>query len=119
MRILTLPKTFLIILVFWPRQKINKLVKKETCQLKSCNKYETLNQVEISIKSNTVVADSNRYKNCKYCFLMNSLLFSASITNNTNITFISCNGLNDANESLINGKLYKTIGFINSDQIHN
>ena len=50
---------------------------------------------------------------------MNSLLFSASITNNTNITFISCNGLNDANESLINGKLYKTIGFINSDQIHN
>ena len=38
--------------------------------LQSYNKYETLNPIEISIKSNTVVADLNRYKNCKYRFLI-------------------------------------------------
>ena len=87
--------------------------------LQSYDKYETLNPVEISIKSNTTVADSNRYKNCKYCFLMNSLLFTASVTNNTNVVFISCNDLNDEKELLVNGKLYKTICVIYLDQIHN
>ena len=38
--------------------------------LQSYNKYETLNPIEISIKSNTVVADLNRYKNWKYRFLI-------------------------------------------------
>ena len=38
--------------------------------LQSYNKYETLNPIEISIKSNTVVADLNRYKNYKYRFLI-------------------------------------------------
>ena len=87
--------------------------------LQSYNKFETLNPVEISIKSNTIVADLNRYKCYMYYFLMNSFLFSASATNNTNVIFISCNGLNDAKESLIHGKNYKTIGVINLDQIHN
>ena len=50
---------------------------------------------------------------------MTNLLFSASVTNSTNIIFISFNGLNDAKESLINGKLYKAISIINLDQIHN
>ena len=38
--------------------------------LQSYNKYETLNPIEISIKSNTVVADLNRYKFYKYRFLI-------------------------------------------------
>ena len=50
---------------------------------------------------------------------MSSLLFGTSITNSTNVIFISCNGLNDAEELLINGKLYKTIGVISLDQIDN
>ena len=87
--------------------------------LQSYDKFETLNPVEISIKSNTTVADLNRYKCYMYYFLMNSLLFSASATNNTNVIFISCNGLNDAKESLIHGTICKTIGVINLDQIHN
>lgn len=77
--------------------------------LQSYNKFETLNPVEISIKSNTIVADLNRYKCYMYYFLMNSFLFSASATNNTNVIFISCNGLNDAKESLIHGKIYKQL----------
>ena len=54
-------------------------------RLQSDAKYEMLNPVEISIKSNTIVADLNRYKNFKCRFLMNSLLFSASIRNSTNV----------------------------------
>ena len=85
--------------------------------LQSYDKFETLNPVEISIKSNTIVADLNRCKCYMYFFLMNSLLLSAR--NNTNVIFISFNGLNDVKESLIHGKIYKTIGVINLDQIHN
>ena len=83
------------------------------------DKYKKLNLVEISIKLNTIVVDVDRHKNYKYSFLMSSLLFGTSITNSTNVIFISCNGLNDAEELLINGKLYKTIGVISLDQINN
>lgn len=67
---------------------------------------------------NNIIDDFNHYKNYKHCFLMNSLLFSASITNNANIIFTSCNGLNDAKEPLTNDKIYKTFG-VNLDQICN
>ena len=33
------------------------------------------------------------------------------------IIFLICNGLNDARDSLINGKLYKSIGVININEI--
>ena len=87
--------------------------------LQSYDTYETLNSVQISIKSNNIISDLNCYKNYKCSFLANSLLFSASITNSTNVIFISCTGLNDAKEALINGKIYKIIGIINLDQIKN
>ena len=87
--------------------------------LQSYGKYQTLNPVEISIRSNNIMDDFNRYKNYKYCFLMNSFLFSASVTNNTNIIFKPCNGLNDAKESLTNDKIYKTFGVKNLDQFRN
>ena len=54
-------------------------------RLQSDAKYEMLNPVEISVKSNTIVADLNRYKNFKYGFLMNTLLFSVSIRNSANV----------------------------------
>ena len=54
-----------------------------------------------------------------YHFLANNLLFSTSITNSTNVVFISCTGLNNAKEALINSKIYKIIGIINLDQIKN
>ena len=94
-----------------PKEIIDSIL---TNGLQSYDKFETLNPVEISIKSNTIVADLNQYKCYMYYFLMNNLLFSASATNNTNVIFISCNGLNDAKESLIHGKIYKTIYKSNS-----
>ena len=35
----------------------------------------------------------------------------------TNLIFLICNGLNNARDSLINGKLYKSIGIININKI--
>ena len=64
--------------------------------LQSFGKFETLNPVEISFKSNNIMADLNIHKNYKYPFLMTSLLFSASVTNAKNVSFISFNALNDA-----------------------
>lgn len=34
-----------------------------------------------------------------------------------NVILIGCNGLNDANESLINGRIIKTLGDVNINQI--
>ena len=53
----------------------------------------------------------------KYRLFIDSWLFSSALTNNTNVIFVSCNGLNKAKESLINGKLFKTLGVINLAKI--
>ena len=39
------------------------------------------------------------------------------VVQDTNVIFLICNGLNDARDSLINGKLYKGLGIINIDEI--
>ena len=45
------------------------------------------------------------------------MLFSSGLTNDTHVIFVSCNGLNEAKESLINSKLFKTLGVINLAEI--
>ena len=42
---------------------------------------------------------------------------SSSIEQDTNVFFLMCNGLNDAKESLINGKLYRTFGVVDTAKI--
>ena len=39
------------------------------------------------------------------------------VVQDTNVIFLICNGLNDARDSLINGKLYKSLGVINISEI--
>ena len=56
-------------------------------------------------------------KNYKYRFIANSLLFSLSIQKDTNIIFITTNGLNDAKEILINRKLFQGIAVIYLSEI--
>ena len=41
----------------------------------------------------------------KYRFIINNLLFSSSVQKETNVIFIVADGLNDAKEALINGKI--------------
>ena len=47
------------------------------------------------------------------------MLFSSSLTDDTNFIFISCSGLNDAIKALINVKLIQTLGVINLLEIRN
>ena len=64
-----------------------------------------------------MVADLASYQKFKYCFIVDGLLFSYVSSNDTNISFITASGLNDAKNSFINNKLYKTPGLINLTKI--
>ena len=55
--------------------------------------------------------------NYKYRFNSNSLLFSSSLQKDTNVIFITTNGLNNAKELMINGKLFQRIGVIFTSEI--
>ena len=47
------------------------------------------------------------------------MLFSSAIKRETNTIFITTNGLNDAKNILVNGKLYQGIGAIYTSEIEN
>ena len=62
--------------------------------LQQLDQYDQLNPVQITIESNKIIADLARYKNLKYCFMVDGLLFSSAITNDNKVIFITCNKLN-------------------------
>ena len=97
-------------------QLINKIYVKA---LQKFDTYDKLNRIQISIKSNKITAALNRYKIYKYFFLVDSILFSSAVTNDTNVVFITCNELNEAKAALINGKLFKIFGVISLIKISN
>ena len=76
-----------------------------------------MNPVQITFDSNEIVEDLSKYKRFKYRFLIESLLFSSNLQNDTDVIFITCNGLSDAREAPINSKLYKTLGVVYLSQI--
>ena len=80
--------------------------------LQNFDRYDKLNPADISIKDSAVNTFSSRYRRNKYRFVIDNLLFSSALTNST-----SCNGLNKAKESLINGELCKTPGILNIAEI--
>ena len=53
----------------------------------------------------------------KYRFIIDNLLISSSVAQDTNVIFLICNGLKNARDSLINRKLYKSLGIININEI--
>ena len=88
----------------------------KTGGLQNFDRNDKLNPVEISVKDSGVISYLSRYQRYKYHFIIDNLLFSSAVTNNTNI-FASFNGLNEAKKSLINDKLFKTLGVINLTEI--
>lgn len=70
--------------------------------LRNFENYQKLNPVETSIESNKIIESLLKYKKYKYRFVIESLLFSSRIQNDTKICFISCSIPNDAKEALIN-----------------
>ena len=87
--------------------------------LQNYNLDEKLNPIEINICDSEIQGKLSRYgtQRYKYCFIVDSLLISSSVVQDTNVIFLICNGLNEARDSLINGKLYKSIGVININGI--
>ena len=79
---------------------------------------EKLNPVEITIHNSQIQRKLSRYGNqrYKYRFIINSLWINSSIVQETNVIFLISNGLNDARTSVINGKIYKSIGVVNVNE---
>ena len=80
--------------------------------------YLKINPINIQINDlqiqNKLLFYVNKYK---YRFIVNSLLFSSSIQEDTNPIFIATNRLNVAKEILINGTLVQGIEVIFTSEI--
>ena len=87
--------------------------------LQNQNLDEKLNLIEINICDSEIQGKLSRYgtQRYKYCFIVDRLLISSLVVQDTNVIFLICNGLNDERDFLINGKLYKTVGVINISEI--
>ena len=88
--------------------------------LRNFEQYEKINPINIHISDPEVQTKLMFYsKRNKYRFIANSLLFSSSIKANAKTIFITTNGLNDAKDILINGKLFQEIGITYISEIEN
>ena len=82
--------------------------------------YIKINPIDIRITDPEIQTKLLYYsKRFKYRFIANSSLFSSSIKKDTNVIFITTNGLNDAKEILINSKIFQGIGVIYISEIEN
>ena len=80
--------------------------------------YMKINPINIQIIDPEIQSKLLFYsKKYKYRFIANSLIFSSSIGKDTNVIFITTNGLNDAKDILINRKIFQGIGVIYTSEI--
>ena len=80
-----------------------------------------MNPTEIKIEEDKILNKLQKYErgNYTYRFIFEGLLCSSGIISKTNVISITCNGLSEASEAIVNEKLRKTLGVINLDQIQN
>ena len=81
--------------------------------------YEQMNSIEVTLDSNEVIERLANYKKCKYRFLVENLLFSTNLENDTDVIFITSDGVSDTKDALINSKIYKTLGLVYLSVIKN
>ena len=97
------------------------LIEKEVIieALQSFDQYQKLNPIEIKITDSDVFKELIYKKNqrIKYRFIPNTILFSSSVQEETELIFLTVTGLNEARDIFINGKLYKAIGSIFTNEI--
>ena len=101
-------------------KKMPKIEKEITIEaLQAFDKYQKLNPIEIQITDGDIFKELTLYKNSKvkYKFVPNSILFSSSIQQETEVIFLAVNGLNEARDLLLNGKQIKVIGCIFTNEI--
>ena len=91
----------------------------KTAGLQNYNVFEKLNPIEINTRDRKIQEKLSRYgtQRYKYRFIVGSLLISSSVVQDMNVIFLIRSGRHDARDSLINRKVYKSIGVININEI--
>ena len=72
--------------------------------------YNFLNPIKVSVDSDNIIQFLTKYRKYKYRFVLQSILFSSNFSNETDVLFISCDGLSNAKEALINSKIENVLG---------
>ena len=87
--------------------------------LQAFDKYQKLNPIDIKITGSEVFKELTYISNrrIKYRFIPNTFLFSSSVQQETEVIFLTVTGLNEARDIFINGKSYKAIGCIYTNEI--
>ena len=111
---------FLILLYCEQKKKTKKTGEKRAMNLEifdtifilciQDNDVNFLNPITISISSDIAIQRLIKYKKYRYRLLLESLLFSSNIKNDTDVILISFEGLSNTKQALINSKL--TIGHL-------
>ena len=70
--------------------------------------YRRMNPTEVTLNSTQIIEKLAICKKYKYGFLVENLLFSSNLENDTDVIFITCYDLSDVKDSLINSKICKT-----------
>ena len=65
------------------------------------SEFNVLNPIYISINSDNIISRLQLYKNNRFRFVLNTLLFSSNIVNNTDVIIITSNGLSETKQALI------------------
>ena len=65
------------------------------------SEFNVLNPIYISINSNNIISRLQLYRNNKFRFVLNTLLFSSNIVNNTDVIIVTSNGLRETKQALI------------------
>ena len=108
-------------IVFIEKSKPMPIIEKEVTieGLQSFDQYQKLNPLDIKITDSEIFKKLIFKENerIKYRFIPNSILFSSSVQKETQVIFLTVSGLNEARDIFINGKVYKAIGCIFTNEI--
>ena len=88
-------------------------------ELQSFVNFGRMNPIEVTVDSNEIIERLATYKKYKYRFLVENLLPSSNLENNTDAIFIKCDGLWEGKDALIDSKIYKTLGVVCLSEIKN
>ena len=65
------------------------------------SEFNVLNPIYISINSDTIISKLQLYKNNRFRFVLNSLLFSSNVVNDTDVIILTSNSLSNTKQALI------------------
>ena len=90
----------------------------DTIHIKWLQNFETQADISNAIDIDNEMARSRisqidiRAGGYSYLFIIDSLLFRVSITNNAKTIFITCNGLSNTKTTILHDKDYETLGVV-------